>query len=465
MLYSISKFHLPLFILLIFFTQSTNAQPISPIFFGQNAWMPDTVGEAKKCRKPPCVLYGKLHWHWGDIQKSSAQIIRYGGKRMDRNVPTKFQYIRIVDSIRTRGMEPILQVSCDKNKYTAGQAADIVRYVNVTMGRKVKYWSIGNEPEKEYRYMASDIAKYTREFSSAMKAVDSTILILGPELSRLDTIVLQNFMNPDGPDDLCGKNEKGHYYLDVFTFHYYPFSGTQDRASVISKATAPFSYEDRLIALNEGLKRCNAFHKRTGKAALKMAITEINISYKNLNDDEDIQGVGTNSFLGGQAWAEMLGIGMKHQLAFMNFFSVIEGKGTNTNIGYIDSYDGKKKSSYYHFKLMADHFKGSFCESLTNKKDVKVFASNSASQVAVLVMNQDLTEFKYNLRLDKNSGMAGAPSLTVNVNANIPKEYADTIAGQSSVLLLFDMSGRLVQKYEYTLNGQAEKKLPPALMH
>ncbi len=91
-----------LFLLLLLLV-STNAllgQKISPLFFGQNAWMPDSVGSIR--------LYGQLDNTWGDIKNSGARLIRFGGIAPDDNCPNDYQYIKFIDSVRTRGMEPII---------------------------------------------------------------------------------------------------------------------------------------------------------------------------------------------------------------------------------------------------------------------------------------------------------------------------------------------------------------------
>src|SRR4051812_46490263 len=85
-----------------FLTENMQAQNISSHFFGQNAWMPDTIGNV--------VYNGKLHQQWGNIKNSNASIIRFGGIGADKNMPTNFQYIKMIDSIRANGMEPTIQV-------------------------------------------------------------------------------------------------------------------------------------------------------------------------------------------------------------------------------------------------------------------------------------------------------------------------------------------------------------------
>ena len=114
------------------------SQSISEQFFGVNAWMPDTIGNASACIDPPCILNGKLHKKWNDVKNSGAKIVRFGGIAPDKNKPTNFQYIRMIDSIRAKGMEPIIQVPFRNYRYSAQQAAAIVNYINITMSRNIK---------------------------------------------------------------------------------------------------------------------------------------------------------------------------------------------------------------------------------------------------------------------------------------------------------------------------------------
>src|ERR1700749_4985707 len=89
------------FIALIFFfltSGAIHAQTISSLLYGQNAFMPDTVGTT--------VMFGKLHYNWQKIEDSKVQIIRYGGADADNKITSNYQYLRIIDSARAHGLEP-----------------------------------------------------------------------------------------------------------------------------------------------------------------------------------------------------------------------------------------------------------------------------------------------------------------------------------------------------------------------
>jgi hypothetical protein len=168
-----------------------------------------------------------------------------------------------------------------------------------------------------------------------------------------------------------------------------------------------------------------------------------------------------NSFIGGQFVAEMLGVGMKNGVDFINLWSTVEGNNTELNIGYIDPHTGKKKPAYYHFKMMADNFRGNVANTTSNKSMVKTFASKNANGGSVMIMNQELTsDYSYTVKLN-TSAISGPNPLKINVDAGMAREYTDVIPAQSSVVLVFNSAGTMVSKTEYSLSGHAVANQAP----
>lgn len=447
------------------FSKTVDAQTISNHMFGVNAWMADTIGDFNNCPFPSCYKNGKLHKQWGQIQESNTKIVRYGGISPDQNKPTKFQYIRIIDSIRAKGMEPLIQVSYWDNLYTAAEAADLVHYVNVVKGRNVKYWNIANEPNLLYGYTtAAQVAAYFKPFASAMKNADPSIKIVGPETASFKKAIIDGATNPGGPDDLTGKDAAGRYYVDVISFHSYPMmDGTYPRADAIGKLTSAGNLQDNLNYLNGRIAACNTFHNRTGAYALKTAVTETNVNYNNAATD-NLYGVGSNSFFGGQFVCEIYGIGMKAGVDFMNLWSVIEG-GSNVvnNGGFLDGSTGNKKPLFYHFQMMAGAFKGTSIDATDNQTNVKAFACKNGQETTVMILNEDLTNnFNYTLKLSTGT-ISGTSPLKINVNSGLAIEYNEVIQNQSTLMLTFNASGVLIKKTEYSLAGHAVANLPPTV--
>jgi hypothetical protein len=432
------------------------AQQISPNLFGQNAWMPDSIGSVK--------FYGSLDSHWPVIAESGVKMMRYGGIGVDANFPTKHQYIKMIDAMRARGIEPMVAVPFNKWQYTAAQAADIVRYVNITMGRNVRYWIIGNEPDLGYAYTTStQVASYIKPFASAMKSADPSIKIIGPECAWYNAGIINGLTTPGGPDDITGTDANGRFYVDIVSFHAYPMqAGSYSRSAVITNLTALYNFQDNLTALNARLASCNTAHGRSGATALQVGVTEVNINYQNPAGD-NLYGNGAKSFLGGQYWAEVMGISMKKGVSFLNFWSVIEGNSDDMSIGYLARGTAAKVPSYFHFQMVAQNFKGLYADGTDNQANVKTFGSKDGTQVAVMIMNQDAAaNFNYTVRLDNNA-VSGANPLKINISAGIGSEYSGTIDNQSTQVLIFNLSGALVKKIDYKLNGNASAGLPPTV--
>lgn len=469
----------------------TEGVPISPRFFGVNAWMPSRVGEDEK--------NGQLASKWTEVQNSRARSVRYGGIAVDEADPawvendptppaalcppdpsrqsTMKQYVDIVDAMRDIGVEPILQVPVLANARTPQDAADLVHCLNITLQKGVKYWSIGNEPDLAYGWNttaeAGNIAEYMRSFAAAMKAVDSTIKIVGPETAWFNWNVIDALTN-GGPHDITDKVPfKDYYYLDVLSFHSYAYpdniNGTltwPNRAQVISQLMSTGSFNDDLIQLKGRVAQRNADLGREGDNALQIAVTEANINWQNPSND-NIDGVGAKSFLGGQFWAEMLGIAMQHGVDFLNFWSVIEGDSVSNDKGYLCSKVctyGPFHPSYQHFRMMAENFRGNAVVPIDdvpfdNQPNVKAFAAKDADQIVVILLNEDAsTSFDYTVRLN-NDAVSG--TLRVNIPVDVAAQSTGTIANQSTILLVFDASGALTKKIEYKRNPGGTPTLTP----
>jgi len=441
---------------------------ISPRFFGQNAWMPHAVGSVTKCTLPSCTPLSTNPYDsvWGDIFNSGVTSMRYGGHAVDEDADPQLQetldqYLAMIDAMRVKGIEPIIQVPYDAGHYTAQQAADLVEYINITNHRGVKYWIIANEPDhhssdgSDYGvngYNSGQIAGYIRALAPAMKAVDHSIKIIAPEISWYDTSIMNPLTTCNGADDITGLDGNGRYYVDIISFHTYPWETAPGRDTVIPYLAS--SFKNNLTALKTRLDAVNAStcHNRTGSDALLMAVTEANINWNDACDDRTtncLTGTSAKSFLAGQYWAEMLGISMLQGVDFVNFWSTIEN-----SLGYIASYDGTtKRPTYYHFQMMAKNFRGGAVNAteVTSITNVKEFAAVDVNQIAVLLMNQDLaTSYDYTIRFDTGT-VSGSRALKINVAAGLAAEYNSTVslAPESSLVLIFDLSGVLKKKIEY----------------
>jgi hypothetical protein len=471
---------------IMFFSGSNlKAQTIAPYLFGQNAWLTDTIGTGGTMQ----YYGGQLKNNWQKVKDSKFTSVRIGGIGYDRYGPTVFQLLKLIDSIQINGGEPIVQISNFDNNgitYTAAMAGARVTAINVTnigsLQRKVKYWEISNEPDGYAgNHSTTQIATYTKAFATQMKLADSTILIIAPQLSSykppapsINRLTIDSLTNTSiATTDITG-SVPGHTYgyVDFIGFHFYPFDGSYNpatRDSIINHITANTKFKSNLDALNLRLNTANSNHSRTSNP-LKIAITEANMVNTNplpALSDTLATGLSANSFIAGQFWAEILEYCMKDSVQFLNFWSVLEGTGQNsaTDRGYLRQVNASKRPTWFHFKMVAENFKGTFKPNLytSNLSTYKAFGykNTAANEVGVIVMNQDLqsprgTDTSVDtLRINFNNSAPTSLSdmkFYFNDSASAIPEYHCSITNETTMLLVFDItSGALIRKEVYNL--------------
>jgi hypothetical protein len=442
-----------LFSAFLFLSTPIFSQVISPYVYGENSWMPKAIGTYN--------TGGDLDKQWGKLKDCGIKLIRVGGSGNDGNLPTNAQFIALVDSIRKIGAEPLLQVPYYNGSYSETTAANAVRYLNITMGRNVKYWSIANEPDTYSGYTSTSIATYFKRFATAMKLVDPTIKIVGPDLSYLVSGVYSSLIG--GADDVTGKDANGNYYLDVVAFHCYRgYSGAQTRTNVTTDAALKFKTDATTLA--GWMTIANTKNSRTGDAKLAWAVTEFNVNYKNPTNN-DATGVGSHGFLNGQYWAECLGYCMQYSAFAFTPWCIHESNGDRTfyDLGFLDGVNGQyPRSSYYHLQMMAKNNKTNFATSSDNQTLVKVVSTKDATGTTVIILNEELsTSFTYTVRLDLNT-ISGSSALKINVDNSQAVQFSPTaqIPAQGTHVLIFDNLGNIQKMLEYTLTDAQNQTAP-----
>ncbi|MBI2720943.1 MAG: T9SS type A sorting domain-containing protein [Bacteroidetes bacterium] len=442
-----------LLVISLFKAQTTPAE-----FFGVNSWMPDSVKNT--------FLNGKVHKSWAAVKNSNVKLVRFGGTLLNDSLAKTHQYLKMVDSIRNRGMEPILQVPYVANVLDSATARALVKYINTSKGRKVKYWVIGNEPTLN----AIAISSYIKRMASAMKNQDPTIKIIGPGLKYMPgdqydpaRAIIDSLCSLSGSYNIMGSisgygGANGKPYIDYFSYHMYNFEGTNttpkrvtliDQLTATSKDTAAMGYIKRKCDFANTWLR--------GSQPIEAVMTEANICYYSASSgaaNDNFRGVKSSSFFAGQHIAELNSWGIKKGLQWINFWSVLEGNRG----GYLKD-SVTKKSTYYHLEQMAKWFKGTHYIAVddsnggSNVKRIKAFASKTGAYIAVMILNQDSAdkaEKPYNIAL--NSGATGT-GIRINVGiSGVTATHQDTIKASSTTLLIFNCAGSLAYKYRYEQN-------------
>ena len=392
------------------------AQQISPYLIGNNAWYDGPI----------------LANLWDDMALAKFQSIRIGGNAAEGYGTNYARYISLINGIRLAKAEPIVQVP---HTFTAQQAIDLITNINITNGMKIKLWNISNEPDLGSNNFgnAAAVSTYIKRISSALKSVDPTIIVMGPETSWYQNAA---YMTPliGGTADITGKDAAGNYYIDVATFHKYMFTDIVGLEADVNNLLA------KLTIVNA--------NRPTGKK-LSWGLTEFNTSYDNsLNTSAD-QNVW--SFHAGQLFAEIYGLGMRKGAFAMNAWSMLEGQTerAGTDLSLFDK-DYKGRSNYYHCLMLGQNLKKNYVSTTDNQSTVVVIPMADSTGVAVMILNENRTSgYDYSLRLD-NGAFTLPHALQIKVNAGINMEITGSITQHATQTLVFNTLGTMVKRYTYT---------------
>lgn len=233
------------------------------------------------------------------VEEAGFTFLRFpGGDWGDEYLLTEQRFDEFAALARLLGAEPMVNVKL--YKADPEKAARWVEYANVTQGYGIVYWGIGNEPSlyASKRGLADyDTAAFNqqwREFALAMKAVDPSILLIGPETHQYTGM-------PDGdPRDQNGKDWMREFLVangdlvDIVSFHRYPFGGFEPQIGDLRRNSAEW---DAIVPCLRALIR-----ETTGRD-LPIAITEVNSNWTHASGGE----ATPDSFYNAIWWADVLG--------------------------------------------------------------------------------------------------------------------------------------------------------------
>lgn len=224
------------------------------------------------------LLFGTNYGPWSvvpvDLQEEAQaggfNYLRFpGGNWGDDNDLKPYHIDQYINLARALGAEPA--ISARLHGGSVEKAAELVRYTNIEKGYGVRYWSVGNEPELYGDYDTQRYNQEWRAMAEAMRAVDSSIVLVGPDITQYR-----------GDPALDPRDAQGRLWMDEFlktngdmvdviSFHRYPFPTTLG-AEVVDKADLYASAEE----WNNIIPALRAqIRAQTGRD-LPVAVTEFN---------------------------------------------------------------------------------------------------------------------------------------------------------------------------------------------
>jgi hypothetical protein len=420
-----------IFSVFFLFSIAVNAQQISPNLVGTNVW------------------FSQLDDNVWDLTKAcGVKTIRIGGAAYDHHMPSNETLLEWVKKIQAMGAEPVLQMS----KYESAEfAAALVKLFNVEKHdgiKPIKFWGIGNEPwlqanKPDQSEMGALVEKYFKPIAEAMKSVDSTILIYGP--NECDFMKYYDDLF-GGKNDIAGKIP-GHtyYYCDGLTWHRYPQT-SEDGATVGAK--------DMLVRIAKAkakVDQINIQHKRTGKDAMQWGIGEYNAK----------GGPEVHTWGNGQMFGAVLGGCMEYGATFATSWSMFEhgGDRKGSDFSFIDGHNMTPRASYWHMQFAAKYFTGTYLKGISADTSFIVYGAQDGDQMSVMIMNTGYGEAKdYTLYLKDTKKKSPGLNLTVQGKRN--GVYKDVIQPRSTQVLIF--KGKSISKINYT-SQDFDNERPPVL--
>ncbi len=194
----------------LFIDPQAGLGPISPFIYGSN-YGPWTAVPADMLQ----VAYD-----------SKITVLRWpGGAWGDNNVIQTSQLDYFIAFCQKMGAIPTISVRLKNG--TPEAAAELVRYANIDKGYNILYWSIGNEPTLFEAEMNEtyDTVRFNREWraiAEAIKAVDPTIKLMGPELHQWGPTPETTLKDLSGRDWMVEFLKANGDLVDIVTVHRYP---------------------------------------------------------------------------------------------------------------------------------------------------------------------------------------------------------------------------------------------------
>jgi hypothetical protein len=279
------------------------------------------------------ATFGVNYWLWSptwgstiagtetDIAMLAPKFLRIGGHNNDNNTPDRFDAAALATAVayaRAIDAQPILQVPLLADAAgvvpTAADAAALVTLANVTGGYQIRYFSIGNEPDLYpdqeatlKTFTPADYCAKATSFVAAMKAVDPSITIVGPDLSWKYQTGANDWLSPILT--MCGS------VLDVIAVHRYPFAPEASRAAAAPGDAATF---------RSTINHIRDLMTAAGAGDKPLALTETNITYDGSPEKSTLD-ASPGTLPAGLWTADMLGTARAANLWTTLYWSVSEG--------------------------------------------------------------------------------------------------------------------------------------------
>ena len=358
---------------ILYVDPKTSLGPISPLIYGSNygPWLVVSLDMTPA------------------VQDLGLTILRFpAGEWGDRNDVRGYLLDAFMDFARKAGATLMFSVRMlDGNP---AQAAAFVQYAK-DMKYDIQYWSIGNEPTlynavMETRGETYDIDRFNKEwrtFAEAMKAVDPTIKLVGPEINQFSYSTESGATTNFGERDEMWMKEflkVNGDLVDVVSFHRYPFPITnQSGPPTFDELRTNAQEWDKIIIHAREL-----IHEYAGRD-IPIAVTEFNSMYGTPVGGETTPDSHYNAI-----WmADVLGRMIKNGVFMANEWALAT-KGGSGGSGIVGQYE--VLPAYYTYQ-MYKKFGNELIYSSSDDPDLSIYAARREDgALTLMIINLALEE-------------------------------------------------------------------------
>ncbi|HDQ74138.1 MAG TPA: hypothetical protein ENN19_18900 [Chloroflexi bacterium] len=381
-------------------------------------------------------VYGASYGPWVIVppdlmpqaEASGVTYLRFpGGEWGDQNDLRDYHIDRFIAFARQIGAEPKINVRMPGG--TPEQAADLVRYCNVTNDYNVRYWAIGNEPNLYTAYIMYDdydTVRYNREwreFAEAMRAVDPDIVLIGPETSQYTG-------NPEtDPRDEAGRDWVREFLLangdlvDIVAIHRYPFPTTMTGPSPTIDELRANSREWDVIIPN-----LRALIRETTGRDLPVAVDEINSNWTHATGGE----ATPDSFYNAIWWGDVLGRMIRQQVDIVAYF-LLQSQTSQGGYGLLARFEARP--TYYVYQ-MYQHFGDELLYASSDDPDVSIYAARRQDgALTLMLINLGPDEARKPLRLENVTPAGPAEVWLFDIEHPAERIGAQTLADGAVIVL------------------------------
>jgi hypothetical protein len=361
---------------------------------------------------------------------SQVQSIRFpGGAWGDRNDLKNYHIDPFIKFTEQVGAIATFNVRLRQG--TPEQAAELLRYVNIEKAYGVEYWGIGNEPTlfaAELRqlgiaedYDTEQFNREWREIALAMKEVDPTIKLLGPELHGTYTANFEtNPKDSSGRDWMVEFLKANGDLVDVVTFHRYPFPQGEQLVTIDDLRQNAKEWTQTIPFVRDQIE------EYTGRD-LPIAITEINTHY-----NPAVGGETTPDSHYAAIWLSEVFGRMLYQDVFMVNHWLLTSSGGQGGWGIIGR--GELRPAYYVYQLYS-MFGTELVYTDSAVEDLSIYAARREDgRITILINNlADTEQTATLLAAGESAGTAEMWQMTADASPETAEEFTFSADGLITV--------------------------------